>query len=413
MTKRVVVTGMGALTPLGNSVGEYWDGLVNGRSGITRVTRFDPDDYASQIGGEVKGFDPKDYMDRKEAKRMDRFAQFGVAAAVQGLEDAGLKVSDLTPERVGVYLGSGIGGMETLIEHHNVLNQRGPARISPFFVPMMIGNMAAGQIALAVGAQGPNATIVTACASASHAIGEAMRVIQRGEADLVLTGGTEAAIVPLAYAGFCAMRALSCRNDEPERASRPFDRDRDGFVMAEGAGILVLESLDSALNRGARIYAEMVGYGSTCDAYHIAAPAPGGEGGARSMALAMKDAGLTPWDIDYINTHGTSTPAGDVGETQAIKAVFGDAVKGVSVSSTKSMTGHLLGAAGAVEMIAAIKAVTDDIVPPTINLENQDPECDLDYTPNEARKRQVRAVLSNSFGFGGQNATLVVKEYEG
>jgi len=405
------VTGLGAVTPLGTGVGAFWDGLVNGRSGIARITRFDASDMDSRIAGEVRDFEAEAFIDRKEARRMDRFVHFAVAAARMAVDDAGLDPTKEDPERFGVFIGSGIGGMETLTDQFETLRTKGPRRVSPFFVPMMIGNMAAGHVSILFGAKGPNLTIVTACASGSNAIGEAARAVRHGQVDLAVAGGTEAAIVRLAIGGFCVMKALSTRNDEPERASRPFDKDRDGFVMGEGAGMVILESLEHALARGARIRAEFAGYGLTSDAYHMVEPAPEGDGGRRSMLAALRDAGLRPEDVDYINAHGTSTPKGDIGETQAIKAVFGPHARRVAVSSTKSMTGHLLGAAGAVEFVACVKALEEGVIPPTINLERPDPECDLDYVPNQARRVPIQVAMSNSFGFGGQNATLVVKKY--
>jgi len=409
---RIVVTGMGAVTPNGIGVDAFWQSLKSGQSGIGKITRFDATDFPSKIGGEVKGFEPTDYIDRKEARRMDRFTQLAIASAHMAIADSGIEISPKKADRIGVTIGSGIGGMETLTDQFAVLDSKGPNRISPFFVPMMIANMAAGQIAITFGAKGPNATLVTACASSSHALGEAVRVLQRGEADVMISGGSEAAFVPIAFAGFCSMKALSTRNDEPERASRPFDKERDGFVMGEGSGILILETLEHALNRDAKIYGEIVGYGSTADAYHITAPEPEGEGGARSMEMAIRDASLEPTEVDYINAHGTSTPQGDIGETLAIKRVFGDHAYKLLVSSTKSMTGHLLGAAGAIETIASILAISEGIIPPTINLENPDGECDLDYVPNIARKADISVALTNSFGFGGQNATLIIKKYQ-
>ncbi|MHB8945259.1 MAG: beta-ketoacyl-ACP synthase II [Bacillota bacterium] len=409
--KRIVVTGMGAITPLGSGVNMFWEGLKAGRSGIARISRFDPSALDSQIAGEVRDFDPTAYMDRKEARHTDRFAQFALAAAKMAAEDARFDPSREDPERVGVFIGSGIGGMETLTDQAETLRAKGPGRISPFFVPMMIGNIAAGNVSIFFGAKGPCLTFVTACASGANAIGEAAHALQRGEADVIIAGGAEAALVPLAVGGFCAMRALSTRNDQPERASRPFNKDRDGFVMGEGAGVVVLESLEHATARGATIHGEVIGYGLTADAHHMVEPAPEGEGGRRSMAAAMRDAGLRPEDVDYINAHGTSTPPGDLGETQAIKALFGSHAHKLAVSSTKSMTGHLLGAAGAIEFIACVMALKEGVIPPTINYENPDPECDLDYVPNQARRADLRVVMSNSFGFGGQNATLIVKKY--
>ncbi len=413
MKRRVVITGMGAITPLGEGIRDYWEALKAGRSGIDKITSFDTTGYSSRIGGEVRGFEPTSYLDRKDARRMDRFTQFAAAAARMAIEDAGLEMEREDPHRVGVVVGTGIGGIGTLMEQAEVLREKGPDRVSPFFVPMMIANMAAGQVAILFGAKGPNTTVVTACASGNNAIGDAMRIIQRGEAEVMICGGSEAAFVPLAMAGFCTMKALSTRNDEPARACRPFDRERDGFVMGEGAGMLVLESLEHARSRGARIYAEMAGYGMTADAFHITAPSPEGEGGARSMLRALEDAGLPPSAVDYINAHGTSTPHNDRMETMAIKNVFGEHAWKVAISSTKSMTGHLLGAAGAVELIACVLAINEGVIPPTINYEYPDPECDLDYVPNRAREARVEVTLSNSFGFGGQNATLVVRRFRG
>lgn len=412
MNTRVVITGMSAITPLGTGLEKFWQGLIEGKSGIGPITRFDSSDFPTKIAGEVKDFDPSVYMDRKEAKRMDRFTQYAVAGAKMALEDAGIDEEKLEKDRVGVVLGSGIGGMETLEDTARILHEKGPGRVSPFFVPMMIGNMAAGQVAIALGVTGPNITVVTACASATNAIGDAFKLIQRGAADIVITGGTEASIIPLAFAGFNSMKALSTRNEEPEKASRPFDKERDGFVMGEGAGILILEKLEHAKKRGAQIYAEMLGYGATADAYHITAPAPGGVGAARAMKEAITDAGLKPEDVDYINAHGTSTDLNDKYETMAIKAVFGDKSHQIAVSSTKSMTGHLLGAAGGIEAIAVALAIKNSIVPPTINMENPDPECDLDYVPNKAREMNVDYALSNSLGFGGHNASILLGKYK-
>lgn len=413
MKNRVVITGVGVISPVGNNKEAFWHSLVNGISGIGPITHFDTTGYATRIAGEVKDFDPTAYIDKKEARRMDRYSQFAVAAAKMAVEDAKLDMKSVDGLRVGVILGSGIGGVATMEEQKQVLLEKGPGRVSALFVPMMIGNMAAGHISIALGASGINETIVTACASGTNAIGDAFKVIQRGDADVIFSGGTEAPITPLSVAGFCAMKAMSTRNEEPEKASRPFDRDRDGFVIGEGAGILVLESLQHAQKRGARIYAEIVGYGATADAYHITAPAPEGEGAARSMAKALEDGGLKPEDVSYINAHGTSTDLNDKGETEAIHRVFGPAAAKVAISSTKSATGHLLGAAGAVEAIACILAITDGVIPPTINYDTPDPECDLDYVPNQARKAEVKVAMSNSLGFGGHNATIVLKKFAG
>ncbi len=412
MNERVVVTGMGAVTPLGNTVAEFWKNLWQAKSGIKRITRIDIKDVPTQIAGEVKNFQPELYLDRKEMRRMDRFSQFAIAGTKMALEDARVDLGVVPSERMGVIIGSGIGGMETLEEQIEIRLAKGSRRVSPFFIPMMISNMAAGQISIFCGATGPNYTVVTACASATHAIGEAFRLIQRGDADLIISGGCEAPITKMAYAGFCAMRALSTYNEVPEKASRPFDRNRDGFVMSEGAGILVLESLTSALSRKVPIYAEILGYGATADAYHITAPAPGGKGAAKAMSLALKDANLAPEKIDYINAHGTSTEFNDKMETAAIKTVFGQHAYRLAVSSTKSMTGHLLGAAGGVEAIATVLALQHDLVPPTINYEEPDPECDLDYVPNQAREMPVQYALSNSLGFGGHNASLLFAKFK-
>jgi len=406
---RVVLTGMGVVTPLGSSVESFWQALVSGKSGIRRITRFDPTEYATQIAGEVEGFDPQEYMERKEARRMDRFTQFAMAATEMATQMSGISRSDIAGEKTGVVVGTGIGGMETLTDQFETMKVKGPGRVSPFFIPMMIANMAAGQIAIAYGAKGPSSTVVTACAASSNAIGDAFRLLQWGFADIMLAGGSEASIVPLAFAGFCSMKAMSTRNDSPETASRPFDRTRDGFVMSEGAGMLVLETLEHAAARGANILAEIVGYGVTQDAHHVTAP---GDGGMRSMKAALADAGITADEIDHINAHGTSTPANDKNESDAIKSVFGEHAKKIPISSTKSSSGHLLGAAGAVELVACVQAMRDSIVPPTANYEHPDPDCDLDYVPNRAREHKVRYALSNSFGFGGQNATLILKRWE-
>lgn len=412
MQNRVVVTGIGAVTPVGIGKEKFWDALINGKSGISIIDKFDVTDYPVKIAGQVKDFDPTDFIDKREYKKMDRFTQFAVAAAGLAIEDSGLHQGKYDETRMGVILGSGIGGIETIELQHKKLLEKGPKRISPFFVPMLISNMAAGQISMLFRAKGPNLTVVTACASGANAIGEAFKTIQRGAADIVITGGTEASITPLAIAGFSSMRALSTRNDEPEKASRPFDADRDGFVMGEGAGILVLESLEHAVKRNARIYAEVIGYGLSADAYHLTQPDPEGEGAAAAMKMALEDGNLKPEEVDYINAHGTSTPYNDKFETIAIKKVFGEHAYNIMVSSTKSMTGHLLGAAGGVEAIATVLSIYDGVVHPTINYEKKDPECDLDYVPNKARKTPVKVALSNSFGFGGHNATLAFKKIE-
>jgi len=409
--KRVVITGLGSITPLGKDLESYWQGLLSGQSGIGPITLFDASQHSTRIAAEVKDFDPHDYMDRKDAKRMDRFAQFAVATSQQALADAHLEITPLNAEQIGVMIGTGVGGLKIMEEQQAVYLSRGPSRCSPFMVPMMIANMAAGLTAIHTGAKGPNSCPVTACAAGSNAIGDAFRLVQQGYAQAMICGGTEAAVTPLSVAGFASARALSTRNDAPELASRPFDRDRDGFVIGEGCGILILESLDHALSRGARIYAEIIGYGMTCDAYHMTAPVPGGEGAARCIQLALKDAEITPDQVSYINAHGTSTPANDPTETQAIKTALGNAASQVAVSSTKSMTGHLLGGSGGIEGVATAMAVSEDCVPPTINLENPDEGCDLDYVPNQHRKLPVEIALSNSFGFGGHNVTLVFKKY--
>ena len=409
--KRVVITGLGAITPLGNDLDAYWQGLLQGRSGIGSITQFDASKHASRIAGEVKGFDPSGYLDRKDVKRMDRFAQFAVVASKQALADAQLEITDLNAEQVGAIIGTGVGGLRVMEEQQSVYLNKGPSRCSPFMVPMMIANMAAGLTAIHTGAKGPNTCPVTACAAGSNAIGDAFRMVQQGYAQAMICGGTESAVTPLAVAGFASARALSTRNDDPSQASRPFDRDRDGFVIGEGCGILILESLDHALSRGAHIYAEISGYGMTCDAYHMTAPVPGGAGAARCMQLALKDAGLNPDAVSYINAHGTSTPVNDPTETQAIKTALGDAAHRVAISSTKSMTGHLLGGSGGIEGVAATMAVAHNQVPPTINLEHPDDACDLDYVPNQFRQIPVEVALSNSFGFGGHNVTLVFQKY--
>ena len=407
---RVVVTGLGALTPMGNDVLTTWRALVDGRSGIKRITRFDPAPFATQIAGEVKGFEPKDHFSHKEARRMDRFVQFAEVATRQALEDAQLTINADNAERVGVIIGSAVGGIETLLTAFEKLQARGPRRLSPFFLPMMLSDTAPGQVAISCGAKGPNMAIVSACATSSNAIGEAAAMIRRGDADAIISGGSEAPLVPITLAGFNVMGILSPRNDEPERACRPFDATRDGPAMSEGASILILESLEHATGRGAKIYGEIVGYGATADAAHIAAPAEGGEGMARAMRLALKQAGMRPEEVDYINAHGTATALNDVNETAAIKTVFGKHAYNLAVSSTKSMTGHMLGAAGAVEAIACLKALQDQIIPATINYQHPDPQCDLDYVPNEARPCQLRVVMSNSMGVGGHNACLIFRK---
>lgn len=406
----VVVTGMGIISPVGSGVDAFWQGIRDGKSAVDVVTDYDLSEYPTRIAAQVKDFDPQKYLDRKEWRHMDRFVQFAIAAADEAWQDADLR-DRVDPERAGVVVGNGIGGMHTLTEQHQILLERGPSRINPFFIPKMIGNMAGGQLAIRFDLRGPNETVVTACASSGNAIGSGLRAIQHGEADVMLVGGTEAALIPLAFAGFCSMKAMSTRNDDPKRVSRPFDRDRDGFVMGEGAGFLVLERLSHAERRGApRIYAELAGYGRSSDAYHVVEPHPDGTGASQAMERALRDAAMRPEDIDYINAHGTSTPKGDVAETLAIKRVFGDHAYRLAVSSTKSTTAHLLGAAGAVEMIAAVLAIVHQTLPPTINLEHPDPDCDLYYVPNQAETRRVRTVMSNAFGFGGQNATLIARE---
>lgn len=411
--RRVVVTGLGVISPIGTGKDAYWKALREGVSGVDTVTRFDVTDFATQIAAEVKDFDPTAFVDKKEAKRMDRFTQFAIGASSLALADANLDVTTIDQERFGVVMGCGIGGISTLEEEHQKQLEKGGMRVSPFLIPMMITNMASGQVSMQFGAKGPNYTVVTACASSTNAIGDAFKVIQRGDSDIMLAGGTEASITPLGFGGFAVMKAMSRRNEDPKTASRPFDKNRDGFVMGEGAGILVLESLDHALARGAKIYAEVMGYGMSSDAYHITAPAPGGEGAARSMRLALKDAGITPDQVQYVNAHGTSTPYNDQFETMAIKTVFGDHAYSLAVNSTKSMTGHLLGASGAVEAIAGLMAIEMGIVHPTINQFEKDEELDLNYVPNVAIERQVDYFLSNSLGFGGHNATLCFGRYKG
>jgi 3-oxoacyl-[acyl-carrier-protein] synthase II len=410
MSERVVITGMGVMTSLGQDLDTFWGNLLEGKSGVGEIELFDVTEYPTRIAAEIKNFNHDRFFDKKEARRMDRFVQFAVSASLMALEDARLNVKeDTDPERVGVYVGSGIGGLSTWEEQHKILLEKGPKRVSPFFIPMMIANMASGQISMMTGAKGPNSTAVTACATGTHSIGDSYKMIQRGDADVMICGGAEATITPTGVAGFCALRAMSTRNDEPTRASRPFDTDRDGFVMGEGSGVLILESLEHAKKRGARIYGEVIGYGMSGDAHHMTEPDP--DGAARCMAKAIKDAGITPDQIDYVNAHGTSTPVGDRSETTAIKKAFGDHAYKLAISSTKSMTGHLLGAAGGVEALICGLALKNGIIPPTINLENQDPLCDLDYVPNTPRKVDLQIVMSNSFGFGGHNATIILKKF--
>ena len=404
--RRVVVTGLGLITPLGTGVEKTWNALCAGKSGIRRITKFDPSGHACQIAGEVADFDPADYIEKKEIKKMDTFIHYAVAASQMAVDDAGFKVTPENADRVGVYIGSGIGGLPAIEAFHKVLLEKGPDRVSPFFIPMVIINLASGQVSMRLGARGPNSCAVTACATGNHCIGDAFRLIERGDADVMIAGGAEAAITPLCVAGFASARALSTRNDQPERASRPFDKERDGFVLGEGAGVLVLEELELARRRGGRMYAEIVGYGMTADAYHITAPPEDGHGAVRCMRRALEDAALAPVAIEYVNAHATSTMADRI-ETSAVKQVFGDHARRLAVSSTKSMTGHLLGAAGGVEAVFSVLAIHRGILPPTINQEVPDPECDLDYVPNVARRAEVHTVLSNSFGFGGVNACLI------
>lgn len=411
MKRRIVITGMGAVTPIGIGITDYWNALREGRSGAGRVSFFDTTDYPSQIDAEVKNFNPETYIDKKSVRRMDRFTQFAVAAATMAIQDAGLDKAKVDPDRVGIIVGSGIGGLSTIEEEHSVLKERGARRVSPFLIPRLITNIAPGEIAIRFGFTGPNYAVSSACATSNHAIGDALRLLRYGDADAIVAGGSEAAITALGYAGFCSARTLSTRNDAPEKASRPFDKNRDGFVMGEGAGIVVLETLEHAQARGARIYAELAGYGATDDAYHITAPNPEGTSAIKAMQRALKDADLAPTDIQYINAHGTSTELNDKTETKALKAVFGDHAKTLAISSTKSMTGHLLGAAGVVELVATVLCMQNKMVHPTINYETPDPECDLDYVPNKARPLEINAALSNSLGFGGHNAVLVVKRY--
>ena len=408
--RRVVITGVGAVSPLGTGNAANWDALVNGRSGIGLITRFDASDLPVKIAGEVKGFNAEDFIEKKEIKKMDLFIQYAMAAAHFAMEDSGLVINDENAERVGVLVGSGLGGLPTIEKYHLALQEGGYKKISPFFIPMLIINLAPGHISIKYGAKGPNVSSVSACATSTHSIGDAYHIIKRGDADAMIAGGTESVITPLGIGGFAAMKALSDRNDDPTAASRPFDKNRDGFVMGEGAGIVILEEYEAAKARGARIYAEVVGYGMTGDAYHLTSPAPDGEGGARCMRMALKNAGVAPEQVSYINAHGTSTPIGDLYETMGIKSVFGDHAKKLMVSSTKSMTGHLLGAAGGIEAVYSLMAMDKGVVPPTINYTDPDPECDLDYVPNIAREAKLEYAMSNNFGFGGTNATLLFRK---
>ena len=412
--RRVVVTGMGIVSPLGHEIQSFWDHLIAGDCGVDKITSFDASQFDTQIAAQVKDFNPAPaFPSPKEIRRTDRYSQFGVYAGWQALRDSGLDLNRENLDEIGVFIGSGIGGLETVTEQHKILLERGPGRLSPFMIPMLISNMASGVFSMYHNLRGPNFATCSACATANHALGEAWRTIKMGDAQVIFAGGAEATVVTIGIGGFCAMKAMSTRNDDPKHASRPFDRERDGFVMGEGSGVLVLEELEHAKARGARIYCEFAGYGNTADAHHLTAPSPGGEGASRCMRMALRNAGLNPEQISYINAHGTSTPQGDIAETQAIKTVFGDGARKLAVSSTKGATGHMLGAAGAVEMIVCAKALQTDIVPPTINYQVPDPECDLDYVPNTARKMPVEAIVNNSFGFGGHNATLVAKKFRG
>ncbi len=412
MKKRVVITGIGAVTPVGCDINEMWENLCAGKSGVRTIDRFDTEEYASKIAGLVNDFSFEGYIDPKEARRMDQFIQYGLVAALKAVEDSGLQIDGNTADKTAVIVGSGIGGMDTLCQQHSVLVEKGPRRVSPFFIPMMIPDMLAGYISIKTGAKGPNFCVVTACATGTNSIGEAFKTIQRGDALAAITGGAEAPVIPMGVSGFTAMKALSTRNDEPQRASRPFDKDRDGFVVGEGAGILVIEEYEHAKARNAHIYAELIGYGASGDAYHITAPQDTGDGAARAMRMAINDAGISPDDVDYINAHGTSTQLNDVIETRAIKTVFGEHVKDIRINSTKSMTGHLLGAAGGVEAIVTALSLEKGMLHPTLNLDAPDPECDLDYVPHKSVKADIKYALSNSFGFGGHNAVLLMKKYE-
>jgi 3-oxoacyl-[acyl-carrier-protein] synthase II len=410
--RRVVVTGLGIVSPVGANLSENWDNIVAGHSGITHVSRFDITGYPSTMAGEVKDFDPAEYIAPKDARKMDRFIQLGMAAGIQAMRDSGLEVTDENAERIGANIGSGIGGLESIENTAIILHEKGPRRVSPFYVPGSIINMISGNLSILYGMKGPNLAMVTACTTATHAIGDASRIIQFGDADVMVAGGAEAPVTPTGLAGFGNAKALSTRNDDPAGASRPWDRDRDGFVIGEGAGVVVLEELEFAKKRGARIYAEVIGFGMSGDAYHMTQPAEGGEGASRCMDVALKNAGINPADVDYINAHGTSTPLGDLAETKAVKRSFGDHAGKLAISSTKSMTGHLLGAAGGIEAIYTAMAIHNQVVPPTINLDNPDPECDLDFVPNRAREMKIDVALSNSFGFGGTNGTLVLRRFQ-
>ncbi|MEW6101159.1 MAG: beta-ketoacyl-ACP synthase II [Candidatus Omnitrophota bacterium] len=413
MENRVVITGLGIISPLGNDVPSFWDSLKQGKSGIGPLVSFDASAFDSRIAGEVKGFNPQEYgMSSKDVKRMDKFSQYAVASARQAITQSGLDLEKEDRERIGVLIGSGIGSLHTIEVEHNKYLQKGPSKMSPFLIPMLIVNEASGQVAINFNLKGPNSCVATACASGSHAIGDAFRILERGDADIMVTGGTESCVVPTGVGGFCALKALSTRNNEPQKASRPFDLQRDGFVIAEGCGVAILETLEHARKRNAKILAEMIGYGMSCDAYHMTAPDPSGDGAARAMKLALKDAKLNPEDVGYINAHGTSTKLNDKIETLSIKMTFGEYAKKLMVSSTKSMTGHLLGAAGGVEFVVCCLSLQDGVIPPTINYEHPDPDCDLDYVPNSSRKANVNVCMSNSLGFGGHNATLVVKKFE-
>jgi len=412
MKRRIVVTGVGIISPLGTGIEKNWKGIIEGKSGIRYITRFDASTFPVKIAGEVPDFNPEEYIEKKEVKKMDTFIHYALAASIMAAKDAGLEVTSENAERVGVYIGSGIGGLPAIEHWHTVLKEKGPGRVTPFFIPMVIINLASGQVSIQLGAKGPNSCAVTACATGNNSIGDAFKIIERGDADVMIAGGTESVITPLCVAGFSSMKALSTRNDAPEKASRPFDKNRDGFILGEGAGILVLEEMETAKKRGARIYAEIVGYGMTADAFHMTTPAPEGEGAMRCMNMALKSGEINYEDVDYINAHGTSTPVGDAAETMAIKRVFKGHAKSLAVSSTKSMTGHLLGAAGGIEAVITVLSIYHSTMPPTINYETPDPECDLDYVPNSAREKKIKVAMSNSFGFGGTNATLVFKRFE-